>query len=365
MGVHLVQLLTGQGHEVVVTSRADRESEGMVRYVKGNAQNMDFLQTILHQHWDAIVDFMVYSTRTFEDRVDTLLNATSHYVFLSSSRVYAESENPITEESPRLLDVSFDKEYLATDEYSLSKARQEDLLKRSGRSNWTIIRPYITYSKNRLQLGVLEKEEWLYRALHGRTIVFSDEINSKFTTLTFGRDVSNALTSIIGNAEVAGEVFHITTERSIKWSGVLALYLDVLEKHLGRRPKVMLQSTKRFMECKPSKYQILYDRLFDRTFDCSKIRKYVETSDFMEIDAGLANCLKQFLADPEFRKVDWILEAIKDRQTKDYSSLMEIEEWMDKLYYILFRYFGFPVSFRRLARRIQAVKSRCLRGVMR
>ena len=59
-----------------------------------------------------------------------------------------------------------DEEYLKTDEYALSKARQEDILHRSGKNNWTVIRPYITYSEIRLQLGVLEKELWLYRFVH-------------------------------------------------------------------------------------------------------------------------------------------------------------------------------------------------------
>lgn len=52
---------------------------------------------------------------------------------MSSSRVYADSQTPITENSPRLLDVYKEEEYLKTDEYALSKARQEDILHRSGK----------------------------------------------------------------------------------------------------------------------------------------------------------------------------------------------------------------------------------------
>ena len=161
---------------------------------------------------------MVYTTAGFKERVNYLLDATTQYVFLSSARVYADSEQPITETSPRLLDISQDEEFLSTDEYSLSKARQEDILRNSGRNNWTIIRPYITYSENRLQLGVLEKEEWLYRAIHGRTIVFSIDINTKLTTLTYGLDVAKGITAIIGKPNTLGGIFHITLEESITWS---------------------------------------------------------------------------------------------------------------------------------------------------
>ena len=53
---------------------------------------------------------------------------------------------------------------------------EENLLFNSEKNNFTIIRPTITYNTQRLQLGVLEKENWLYRALHGRAIVFSDDV---------------------------------------------------------------------------------------------------------------------------------------------------------------------------------------------
>ena len=65
-----------------------------------------------------------------------------------------------------------DEEYLNTDEYALSKARQENILHEAGCNNWTIISPYITFSETRLQLGVLEKEDWLWRAINGYSIVF-------------------------------------------------------------------------------------------------------------------------------------------------------------------------------------------------
>ena len=77
------------------------------------------------EHWNAIVDFMAYSTKEFSEKVDLFLNKTDQYFFLSSSRVYAESNIPITENSKRLIDVCEDEEYLKTDEYALAKARQD------------------------------------------------------------------------------------------------------------------------------------------------------------------------------------------------------------------------------------------------
>ncbi|MHA4741407.1 NAD-dependent epimerase/dehydratase family protein [Dyadobacter sp. MSC1_007] len=339
MGAHLTQLLSNSGIETVVTSRTERDSVNNIRYVKGNANDIDFLQTILSERWDAIVDFMVYSTDSFQRRVSLLLENTSQYVFLSSARVYAESDQSITENSPRLLDVSQDTEFLSTDEYSLTKARQENILRSSGRNNWTIIRPYITYAENRLQLGVLEKEEWLYRALKGRTIVFSSDINSKETTLTYGLDVAHGINSIIGASSALGETFHITANESNTWNNILNIYLEVLEKHLGYKPKILFQDLGKFVECKPAKYQILYDRFFNRKFDNSKINKNASTNSFTKIEVGLKSCLTDFLKNPRFNDIDWKLEAVKDRQSGEHTSLAEIKGIKQKIRYLLSRYF--------------------------
>ncbi|MDR1113094.1 MAG: NAD-dependent epimerase/dehydratase family protein [Bacteroidales bacterium] len=337
MGVHLVQLLSNDGIETVVTTRKSRKSESNVKYIQGNAHNIEFLQTILQEHWDAIVDFMVYTTVSFRERIDLLLNATTQYVFLSSARVYADSERPIIETSSRLLDVSQDADYLATDEYALTKARQEAILIKSGYKNYTIIRPYITYSKNRLQLGVLEKEEWLYGALHDRTIVFSSDIMTKTTTLTSGFDVAKGIVSIIGKRNALREVFHITTAESIKWSKVLEIYLAVLEKHLRYKPKVLLQDLDKFLEWKGSKYQIIYDRLFDRKFDNSKVSEFVDVANFIDIETGLQQCLESFLENPEFNYVNWKMEIMKSRLTSEKIPLSEVRGIKNKIRFLIFK----------------------------
>ncbi|WP_321479845.1 NAD-dependent epimerase/dehydratase family protein [uncultured Bacteroides sp.] len=338
MGEHLVELLSRNGYETFVTTRSKRTSVKGIHYIQGNAHDFDFLQTMLEEHWDAIVDFMVYTTASFRERINLLLDATTQYVFLSSSRVYADSNGPITETSPRLLDISQDKEYLLTDEYALTKARQEDLLKKTERKNWTIIRPYITYSENRLQLGVLEKDEWLYRALHGRTIVFSSDISSRLTTLTYGLDVAKGILAIIGHSTALGEAFHIAVNESVTWNKVLSIYLDVLEKKMGYRPKVLLDDIEPFIEIHPAKYQIIYDRLYDRQFDNSKISQYLDLNDFSSIEIGIKKCLESFFKNRKFNNINWVLEAKKDKLVGERTPLKEILRIKQKMKYLLYRY---------------------------
>lgn len=338
MGEHLVRLLEKDGAEIFVTTRSERKSRERVYYLRGNARDENFLRELLKMRRDVIIDFMAYGTEEFRARAQMLLDATDQYVFLSSARVYANSEMPIRETSPRLLDSSDDAEFLATDEYALAKARQENFLRDSGRTNWTVIRPYITFSEIRLQLGVLEKEEWLYRALHGRTIVFSEEMRKKFTTMTYGLDVAGGIKAVIGVPAALGETFHITVSESLTWDDVLSLYLQVLEEHLGTEPKVIFAREHAFMKCHPAKYQIRYDRFFNRRFDNSKISAFYDMKTLLPTRVGLEQCLRDFLKSPQFRSVNWAREAEADKLAGERTPLREINGVGARILYVLSRY---------------------------
>lgn len=324
--------------DVVVTTRSRRKSGKNLRYVQGDAHNAAFLEKTLREKWDVIIDFMTYETHSFENRVDLLLDSTEQYIFLSSARIYAESTGLLTEDSPRLLEASLDKAFLSTDDYALAKARQEDILTKRTGQNWTIIRPYITYGEDRFQLGVLEKEEWLYRAVRGRSIVFCREMLSQRTTLTHGLDVSRGIASIIGDSRALGEVLHVTSNDAASWDEVLTEYLKICERELGFRPRVFLVDLSDFQKCHPAKYRILYDRLFDREFDNRKIGKYIDPGEFDAFQRGLGNCLGKFLNAPKFKNVNWRREATKDRLAGEFTPLREIHGFKEKFGYLRSRF---------------------------
>ena len=341
MGVALVELLAERGDEVYVTSRSNHDNRKNVTYVTGNAHDMAFVKQLLKNPYDVIVDFMIYSLAELEERIDILLGGTKQYFFLSSSRVYAESDERITENSGRLLDVTTDEIYLGTKEYALAKAREENLLMNSQYNNWTIIRPYITYSNIRLQLGTQEKEYWLYRALHRRSIVFSNEVVKKFTSLTYGYDVSRTMVELIGNEKALGECIHIVTHEIVRWSDVLEIYLDVIEDELGYRPKVFLINYDLGMvDLLGNKYQYKYDRLFNRTFDSNKVNEICNNRiNYVGVKEGLSTCLREFInGDRKFRRINWKFEAYADRICKEKTKLKEIDTFKNKMKYLIFRY---------------------------
>ncbi len=341
IGSFVVKILAERGHDVYVTTRSERKSTGIhTKYLIGDAHDMVFMKQTLTGRYDVIVDFMVYEPDEFQKHSELLLKNTNQYVFISSARVYADSRaEAITEDTPRLLDTLRDEKYLATNEYALAKAREENILLNGKYKNYTIVRPYITYSSQRIQLGIYEKELWLQRALEGKTIVFSKEIAERHTTLTNGYDVSLRIADLIGNPRAVGEIFQITTDENIKWESVLELYLDVLEEYLGRRPKVYLTKYSDPVTEQTNYYQVHCDRMYNRIFNSEKIHMVTgETSAFIEIREGLRTCLREFLlGDQEFTYRDWKIEAVFDRLCGEWTSMGKIPGMKNRIKYLLER----------------------------
>lgn len=266
MGRNLSRELVSMGHETTVTSRVPHEDADGIRYVVGNAMDQGFLADVLGRGWDAVVDFMVRYTKDFRLVMPTLLAGTGQYLFVSSYRVYADSP-VITEESPRLLDVVNDHVYLATDEYALAKARCEDLLRASRHDNWTIARPAITYDGGaaRLQLGVMESTVWLWRAQHGAPVPFPKDMLARQATMSWGCDVARMIARLIGNPDAFGEAYTVSGSDHMAWADVAKAYQTVLPFELTPC------NLEEFIDVVGTPYQVIYDRMYNRVVDNSKV----------------------------------------------------------------------------------------------
>ena len=312
MGIYLVPELLRAGFRVVVTSRSPPASAlPGLRYLAGNARDPAFLQTILADGpYDAIVDFMIYGTDEFRSRRDWLLQHTAHYLFLSSYRVFADSSSaPLTERSPRLLDVCTDTDYLATDEYALAKARQEDSLRESGTRHWTILRPGITYSQNRFQFGTLEANALFIRARQGLPVLMAREILAKQTTLTWAGDVARLVARLGLTPGAFAEDYNVVTAEHRSWAEIAACYREFL----GLR--VLETDAATYARIVGGPYQIRYDRMFDRVLDNTKILAATGSTqaEFMPVRDGLARELAACKQPPRIQEPDIGLHARMDR----------------------------------------------------
>ncbi|MEE0946542.1 MAG: NAD-dependent epimerase/dehydratase family protein [Acutalibacteraceae bacterium] len=275
MGVYLVPKLIDMGYNVDVYSLDDIKSNNpKLRYFVADTMNLNTVYGILNEKFTAIIDFMNYSSKAFEERYKIFLDATDQYIFLSTYRVYADREHPIRETSPLLYDVmkNIDPDFYATDDYSLRKAYSEELLKNSGKTNWTIVRPAITYSKRRFQLVTLEANNFVPRTLCGKKVIVPKEALNKQATMSWGGDVAEMIARLIENDKAYGEIFTVSTSEHHTWREIAEYYrkligLEIIEVETETYVDVLFDANWK----QAGRYQIIYDRLFDREIDNSKI----------------------------------------------------------------------------------------------
>ncbi|MFZ2657493.1 MAG: NAD-dependent epimerase/dehydratase family protein [Victivallales bacterium] len=288
MGLYLVPELASLGYDVQVVSLDNTISDNpRISYVKADAKNIEYLKELLKEKFDVIVDFMLYSTEEFKERYDILLQNTAHYIFLSSYRVYDGAEIPITENTSRLLDVSKNKDFLATEDYALYKARQEDILQNSKYDNWTIVRPAITYSKYRFQLVTLEAPIVVARALKGLPLVLPNEALSVQATMSWAGDVARMMSLLLFNPSAYRECFTLATAEHHTWGEIAGYYQEIIGL------KYVAAGTEDYLKIMGSsgaaRYQLDYDRLFQRIVDNSKVLRVtgLKQADFMPLRRGL------------------------------------------------------------------------------
>lgn len=288
MATYLVPALLEKGMYVTGVSLDDAMSDHPhLRSVKGNAMDKAFLAEILADGYDAIVDFMIYKRKEiFEEYYKLYLENTSHYIFLSTYRIYAD-EYPITENSLRLLEAEKPADFVSFEEYSIYKAEEEDLLRSSAYRHFTIVRPAITYSQCRFQLTTLEADVLIYRMLNGKTVILPEGAMDCEATMSWAGDVAKMLSAIILNPKAYGETYTVSTAEHHTWRQIAEMY-----KRIGGLQYITVTNEEYIDLVGGSIYakqQLEYDRCYHRIIDNTKILQLcgLSQAELMPLEEGL------------------------------------------------------------------------------
>ena len=330
------RLLNDNSFLVTFTSRSPKSKlYNGENLIVGDAKNSHVLESILvAQTWDVILDLMVYKTEQLKFTLDKFLNSCGLYIYISSGRVYFPTDEPLNEESARLLDYSDNAHYLRTREYALEKARQENLLFANKRNNWLILRPYITFNKDRLQLGAYEKEDWLYRGLQQKNIPLPSELLERETTITSADEVARLIYYLLKSKCVNADVFDIINPTATTWREILHVYEKCIYEVTGITLSFDFLPAEELFICHRGKYQLTMDRLHNRRFSGEKIKSLSDDIVFGDPLSDLEYKLKFFLEDPRFKKISYLREGVKDRITKQPWQFGNVQSLRAKMDYL-------------------------------
>ncbi|MBR2426717.1 MAG: NAD(P)H-binding protein [Lentisphaeria bacterium] len=275
MGKYLIPKLAERNYLVdAVALDACPFQHPNVNVITGNAKDHNFRDELLKNNYDAIVDFMIYATNELIPYLPRIIPATGHYIYLSSYRIYDGCEVPVKETSPRLLDHSNDIRLRNSDDYSIYKARGENVVHTFTNKNWTIIRPAITYSLMRYQLVTLEAFATVSRAKLGKTVVLPETAKNIQATMSWAGDIAEMIARLLFNEKAFGETFTVATAEHHTWGEIAEYYKDICNMKTVWVPQddyLNIVTNDPRSTYAYYYWQLACDRLFNRIMDNSKV----------------------------------------------------------------------------------------------
>ena len=240
-------------------------------------------------HYDGIVNFIHYREEEEYKRIHPFLIAhTGQLIFLSSYRVYANEQHPITESAPRLYDVIKDEDLLTNEKYAIPKSKCEDYLRheRAG-EGWTIVRPVISFSERRLDLLLYSGREILEYAAAGRELPMPTMVRDYAAGLDWAGNSGKLIANLLFKKDALGETFTVYSGHGMTWGQVAELYTDLTGVTIRWCEEE--EFLRHIYSYKTDRFYWKYDRRFPRDIDNAKILRATGLSraDFKSVREGL------------------------------------------------------------------------------
>jgi len=273
IGSYTVKELLNLGYNLDVTTKEDLISVNpRLNYLKINSYDINLLKGLLDENkYDAIVDFSFYTPQVYAERLPLLANSTSHLIFLSSYRVYADMQHPITETAPQLLDVTKDKFILEEEEYAMVKCRCERVINASQyKSRVTIVRPVISFYYKSLSLITTPAPLLIPRSLAGKKILLPQDGKDIVAGYCWSGNTGKLISHLVLNEKALGKAFTVGTDEGITWGEIAEYYKEYLGTQYEWTDKetYLKHGT---MNSRGDLFGLDGDRLLDRSIDITKI----------------------------------------------------------------------------------------------
>lgn len=283
IGTYAAEECMNLGYKVDVICLEDKISNNEnLKYYKANA-TIEYLKDLLSKtHYDGIVNFINYPNP--DDYIpyhELLSNNTEHLIFLSSYRIYADLQHPITEDAPLLIDViKDDKQFLEEEDYALSKAKEERYMKNCDcPQNWTAVRPVVSFSDKRFDLCMACWHSVIDAAKEQKAFPLPVEAKNLTAGLDWGGNSGKIIANLLFKECAIGEAYTISSAQNLTWGQVADIYTELLGVKIEWVPADYPKTAWRWY----------YDRAYDRKIDNSKVLKAtgLKPSDFKSIREGL------------------------------------------------------------------------------
>lgn len=334
---------------VYCLNRGTHDNEEGVIFIKGDFYNLEtWLNKIKPLEFDIIIDFLSRTKEDIERVCPFLLKKCKQYIFISSACVYDRKNNtpPYSE-----LNTMPDNRWA----YSIEKYECEQLLMSLSKkysSCYTIVRPYITYDKKRIPIGLAPQQYSKHRTIIERIKagkpMFVTGCGNVKTTVTCYLDFARAIIGLYFNEKAYNEDFTLTSSYVYTNKQLLQIVFD----YLCVKRNIVEVDDSNFLKTFPHYKEIfIADRKYDETFDNTKILKVLDDNFCFEGDfeKEIKRIVDYYSNEKRF-EYDYAYDALCDKliQKKNKSKLFFIRYPHSPnnavFEYFLFRYLPYNLA---------------------
>lgn len=292
IGTYVAEELLKMGHKVDVICLEEHPSTERIHYYCEKV-DMPFLQEFLQdRRYDAIVNFLCYGDPTqYPPFHELLTQKTDQLVYLSSYRVYADEQHPLTESAPLLYDVVEDRAFLEGERYGVSKTINERYIRSAQPRNWTIVRPVISFASSRFDVVLYSGLDVIHAAREGKVLPLPEKARKLCAGLDWAGNSGKIIAHLLFKPETLGETYTISSGQGLTWEEIAQWYTELLG--------VQFQwiDTEVYKRSVRDTYRLIYDRLFHRDVDCAKVLTAtgLTQADFVPVRKAIQIEVEKFL----------------------------------------------------------------------
>jgi nucleoside-diphosphate-sugar epimerase len=228
-GLALTRELARTGHDVTIVNRGQTPVElplGVKRRIADRTDPAAVRAALASDDWDVVYDVNAYTPGDVKGMAELLRGRVGHYVFVSSTVIYAASDRvPIGEDFP--LDRSPQQ-----NEYGRWKIECEDILLREHRERGfpaTIVALSMVFGPNNI---LPDREQRMFaRLLHGRPILIPGD-GTTLAQIGHVEDQARALRMLGGKNATLGKRYNLTGADAFSANG----YVDTFAAVAGVTP---------------------------------------------------------------------------------------------------------------------------------
>lgn len=292
------ELALARGVELYLLNRGKsfRPTPAGAKLLNGDIRDLASAQAALGSlNFDAVVDWVAFTTEHIETDLQLFRGRTSQYVFISSASAYQTPPSSLPVRESTVLDNPF---WL----YSRNKIACEERLVRAYRDEKmpvTIVRPSHTYDRTLLPMDggytVLD------RMLKGKQVIVPGDGTSLWT-LTHHADFAKGLVGLLGNSKAIGESIHITSDEWLSWNQIF----EIVAHAAGCEPRMVHVPSDLINAYDPNwGAGLLGDKAHSMVFDNAKIKALVpDFNAVIPFSRGAEEIVGWYREDTKRQKVD-------------------------------------------------------------